>query len=257
MPVDATHLHHGSRLRLRLGRRVRDLRRRRALPEGWTVVDNVGNGQVWKFTDDGEPRQPDRRRAAASPIIDSDDYGLGGCAGHLAGQPRGRPDRRHRPGDPVQPGLQPPRRRTADVDLSLDGGATWTNVLQAGRPTSAGRARTRSRSRRPPASRRSRSASTTTTRRTSGGGRSTTCSSAARSPARRSTAAWSSATSATRTTTAAQRRDRHQRRQAGREGRHRGDPGRPGAGRRLLLAVLVADRRAPVRGHARRQTTSA
>ena len=57
------------------------------LPAGWTIVDNKGNGQVWRFDDPSEPGQPHRRHGRFA-IMDSDFYGSAGAAGHLAGHAR-------------------------------------------------------------------------------------------------------------------------------------------------------------------------
>ena len=68
---------------------------------------------------------------------------------------------------------------TATVDLSIDGGATWTNVFSSSGPSACqARISPRSRCRARPGSRRSRSGSTTPTTTGNGGGRSTTPSSA-------------------------------------------------------------------------------
>lgn len=100
----------------------------RALPTGWTVVDHAGTGQVWKFTDDGN-RGNSTGGAGGFAIIDSDKYGSGGKQNSslvspvvdLTGvaAPVIRFDQEFR---------QYAAERT-DVELSLDGGATWATVL--------------------------------------------------------------------------------------------------------------------------------
>ncbi|GAA1570777.1 hypothetical protein GCM10009742_11620 [Kribbella karoonensis] len=97
-------------------------------PNGWTVVDNKGNGQVWKFDNPGS-RGNTTGGAGNFAIADSDKYGSGGQQDTSLVSPvvdlssvaapviRFNQDFK-RLGD------------KADVDLSLDGGATWTNVLQ-------------------------------------------------------------------------------------------------------------------------------
>ncbi|AGZ41671.1 peptidase S8 and S53 subtilisin kexin sedolisin [Actinoplanes friuliensis DSM 7358] len=98
-------------------------------PAGWSVVDNAGNGQVWKFTDSGA-RGNLTGGTGNFAIIDSDDYGAGG-----------RQDT-----SLVSPvidlsGVATPVVRfnqdydwlgtdKADVDVTVDGGTTWTNVLR-------------------------------------------------------------------------------------------------------------------------------
>jgi subtilisin family serine protease len=99
-----------------------------ATPAGWTVVDNANNGQVWKFQD---VRNRGNMTGAAGgfAIVDSDAYGPGN----------------HQDTSLVSPavdltGVAAPVIRfnqdylalndKADVDLSVDGGATWATVLQ-------------------------------------------------------------------------------------------------------------------------------
>ncbi|WP_230688700.1 S8 family serine peptidase [Micromonospora sp. WMMC415] len=100
-----------------------------AAPAGWSVVDHAGTGQVWKFTDDGD-RGNLTGGTGNFAIIDSDDYGTGGRQDTSLVSPvvdltavtapviRFNQDFNH---------LGPDR---ADVDLSIDGGTTWTNVLR-------------------------------------------------------------------------------------------------------------------------------
>lgn len=97
------------------------------LPAGWTVEDNVGNGQVWRFNDPGA-RGNLTGGDGAFAIMDSDDWGSGGeqdtslvspvtdMSGVTAPVIGFKQDYNNL-GD------------AADVDLSIDGGATWTTVL--------------------------------------------------------------------------------------------------------------------------------
>ncbi|MDO3705151.1 S8 family serine peptidase [Micromonospora sp. C28SCA-DRY-2] len=99
------------------------------VPAGWSVVDHAGTGQVWKFTDDGN-RGNLTGGTGNFAIIDSDEYGSGGRQDSSLVSPvvdltdvaapviRFNQDFNQ---------LGPDR---ADVDLSVDGGATWTNVLR-------------------------------------------------------------------------------------------------------------------------------
>ena len=131
VPVDG-RLHHRAGLQVRLRRCRTRLRRRCAARAGWTVVDNKGNGQVWQFNDPGN-RGNLTGGSGKFAIVDSDCVRQRRLAGHVAGQPGGGPDRGHRPGDPVQPGLQPAQRRhRRRGPVSIDGGTTWTNVLPTG-----------------------------------------------------------------------------------------------------------------------------
>ncbi|HET6479165.1 MAG TPA: S8 family serine peptidase [Actinoplanes sp.] len=98
-------------------------------PTGWTVVDNVGKGQTWKFTDDGQ-RGNNTGGNGGFAVIDSDRYGSGNTQDSslvspvtdLTGvdSPVIRFDQEYRLFGP----------ETGDVDLSIDGGATWSNVLR-------------------------------------------------------------------------------------------------------------------------------
>jgi subtilisin family serine protease len=95
-------------------------------PDGWSIVDNIGNGQVWTFDDPGG-RGNISGGDGGFAVIDSDEYG-----------PSGRQD-----SSLVSPvvdltNVSAPVIRfqqdhnqladIADVDLSVDGGATWQNV---------------------------------------------------------------------------------------------------------------------------------
>ncbi|WP_232075599.1 choice-of-anchor J domain-containing protein [Phytohabitans suffuscus] len=98
-------------------------------PAGWTVVDHAGTGQVWKFTDDGN-RGNLTGGTGGFAMIDSDHYGTGTRQDSSLVSPvvdltavttpviRFNQDFRWLGSD------------RADVDLSLDAGATWTNVLR-------------------------------------------------------------------------------------------------------------------------------
>ena len=168
-----------------------------ALPDGWTVEDNLGNGQVWAF-DDPNGRGNLTGGSGGFAIVDSDFYGPDGTQDTLlvtpvldlsaVASPIIRFDTDYFDYDPTN--------EIADVDLSVDGGANWENVWR--QTTSLrGPARSRSRSRRRRTTPTCRCGSTTTTPRSRGGGRWTTCWSAPSRSACRSTVACSPATSRT------------------------------------------------------------
>ena len=97
------------------------------LPAGWTVVDNLNNGQVWRF-DNPRNRANLTGGTGKFAIMDSDFYG---SAGHqdtslvtptidmssLTAPVVGFKQDYNNLGD------------FADVDVSMDGGTTWTTVL--------------------------------------------------------------------------------------------------------------------------------
>ena len=79
-----------------------------ALPAGWTIDDNLGNGQVWTLRRPGQPRQPHRWRRGRSRSRTPTSTAAG-IAGHLARQPGDGHVRDDRPGGRLQAGLQPAR----------------------------------------------------------------------------------------------------------------------------------------------------
>ncbi|MGH3486286.1 MAG: S8 family serine peptidase [Nocardioidaceae bacterium] len=97
------------------------------LPAGWTIEDNVGNGQVWRF-DDPDNRGNLTGGEGTFAIADSDFYGSG----------------QNQDTSLVSPVIDISAQESpiigfkqdynnlgdvADVDLSVDGGATWETVL--------------------------------------------------------------------------------------------------------------------------------
>jgi N-acetylneuraminic acid mutarotase len=99
-----------------------------ALPAGWTVTDGVGNGQTWSFDNPGN-RANMTGGDGQFAIVDSDHYGIGNSQDTSLVTPAldlstvDAPSVRfdsdyHNLGD------------TADVDVSIDGGTTWTNVWE-------------------------------------------------------------------------------------------------------------------------------
>lgn len=100
-----------------------------ALPAGWAIVDNIGNGQVWAFND---PGGRGNRTGGTGPfaMVDSDEFGTTGSQNTELITPL----------IDLSSSTQPTIRfntdyndwsadaEIADVDLSLDGGTTWENV---------------------------------------------------------------------------------------------------------------------------------
>jgi subtilisin family serine protease len=97
-------------------------------PDGWTVEDNVGNGQVWAFDDPGG-RGNLTGGDGGFAIVDSDAYGPSGSQDTSLVSPVVDLT------DVASPVIRFQQDHdwladTADVDLSVDGGATWENVLR-------------------------------------------------------------------------------------------------------------------------------
>ncbi len=97
-----------------------------AVPAGWTVVDNLGSGQTWEFDDPGH-RGNLTGGSGNFAIVDSDKFGGAG----------GQDTELISPTIDLSAVSEPVLRfntdylnlgDTADVDLSLDDGATWDNV---------------------------------------------------------------------------------------------------------------------------------
>lgn len=98
-------------------------------PAGWTVVDHAGSGQVWKFTDDGG-RSNLTGGTGGFAVIDSDDYGPGGQQDTSLVSPVVDLTDVAAPVIRFNQDFNWLGSDRADVDLSLDGGATWANVLR-------------------------------------------------------------------------------------------------------------------------------
>ncbi len=105
-------------------------------PEGWSVVDNLGEGQVWTFDDPGGRGNLTGGNGGFA-VVDSDAYGPGGeqdtslvspvvdLTGVTAPVLRINQDYN----DIVSDSEGSPDTDKADVDLSIDGGATWTTLV--------------------------------------------------------------------------------------------------------------------------------
>jgi subtilisin family serine protease/N-acetylneuraminic acid mutarotase len=97
------------------------------VPEGWSVVDNLGNGQVWAFDDPGG-RGNLTGGEGGFAIVDSDFYGPDGEQDTSLVSPVMDLSNVANP----QIGFQQDYNNlgdSADVDVSIDGGATWETVL--------------------------------------------------------------------------------------------------------------------------------
>ncbi len=98
-------------------------------PAGWTVVDNLGNGQVWKFDDPGG-RNNLTGGTGGFAVIDSDEYGGAGRQDTSLVSPVVDLTTVAAPVIRFNQDYNNNGPDRADVDLSIDGGATWTTVLQ-------------------------------------------------------------------------------------------------------------------------------
>lgn len=99
-----------------------------AAPSGWTVVDGKGNGQVWKFDDPGN-RGNLAGGSGKFAVVDSDKYGAGGSQDTTLVSPVVDLTAVTAPVIRFNQDLNYLGGEKADVDLSIDGGATWSNVL--------------------------------------------------------------------------------------------------------------------------------
>ncbi|ADB33959.1 peptidase S8 and S53 subtilisin kexin sedolisin [Kribbella flavida DSM 17836] len=99
-----------------------------AAPNGWTVVDNKGNGQVWKFEDLGK-RGNLTGGGGGFAIVDSDEYGSGQQQDTSLVSPVVDLTDVAAPVIRFNQDFNRLGGEKADVDLSIDGGSTWTNVL--------------------------------------------------------------------------------------------------------------------------------
>jgi subtilisin family serine protease/N-acetylneuraminic acid mutarotase len=101
------------------------------LPGGWTVVDNVGNGQVWSFDNPGG-RSNLTGGDGGFAIVDSDDYGPGNSQDTQLVSPM--LDLTN-VADPIVRFNQDfnwwvlGQDEFTNVDVSIDGGATWETVF--------------------------------------------------------------------------------------------------------------------------------
>ncbi len=102
-----------------------------AVPNGWTVVDNKGNGQVWQFNDPGN-RGNLSGGSGKFAVVDSDRYGSGGSQDTSLVSPVVDLSAVTAPVIRFNQDFNRFSQEKAEVDLSIDGGTTWTNVLSDG-----------------------------------------------------------------------------------------------------------------------------
>ncbi|WP_432878679.1 S8 family serine peptidase [Kribbella sp. CA-245084] len=96
-------------------------------PSGWNLVDNKGNGQVWQFNDPGNRTNLSGGNGGFA-VIDSDHYGPGGSQDTSLVSPVVDLSSVTAPVIRFNQDLNWLGGEKADVDLSIDGGATWANV---------------------------------------------------------------------------------------------------------------------------------
>ncbi|WP_320069106.1 S8 family serine peptidase [Micromonospora sp. RTGN7] len=99
------------------------------VPADWSVVDNAGLGQVWDFNDPGK-RGNLTGGAGRFAIIDSDKYASGGRQDTSLVSPVVNLTDVATPVVRFNQDYNWLGSDRADVDLSIDGGATWANVLR-------------------------------------------------------------------------------------------------------------------------------
>jgi N-acetylneuraminic acid mutarotase len=95
--------------------------------DGWTITDNVGNGQTWRFDNPGGWDTPPGGDADFADI-DSDYYGQGGQQDSSLVSPVADLSADNSPEIGIDSTYIGFPGQTADVDLSLDGGTTWSTV---------------------------------------------------------------------------------------------------------------------------------
>ncbi|RKN21250.1 peptidase S8 [Micromonospora musae] len=98
-------------------------------PSGWEVVDHLGNGQVWSFADEAN-RGNLSGGTGGFAIVDSDRFGGGGQQDTSLVSPVVDLSDVAAPVIRFNQDFNWLGPETADVDLSVDGGTTWTNVLK-------------------------------------------------------------------------------------------------------------------------------
>jgi N-acetylneuraminic acid mutarotase len=97
--------------------------------DGWTNVDNEGNGQDWNFSNPGG-RTPPAGGDSSFAVIDSLEYGYGTNQDASLVSPVENLSNDATPVINFNTEYEGYYDQVADVDLSLDGGQTWSNVWE-------------------------------------------------------------------------------------------------------------------------------
>ena len=97
--------------------------------DGWTVTDAKGNGQTWGFDNPGN-RPPPPGSDGDFAIIDSDHFGSGNSQDTSLVSPVVDLPTQTDPEIGFDTDYNGISGQVADVDLSTDGGTTWTNVWE-------------------------------------------------------------------------------------------------------------------------------
>ncbi|GAB3989403.1 hypothetical protein GCM10029978_114420 [Actinoallomurus acanthiterrae] len=98
-----------------------------AAPTGWTVDDKAGKGQTWAFNDPGG-RGNKTGGAGGFAIVDSDKYGSGNSQDTSLISPVTDFTGKNHPVVSFRSDYYGFSGQVGDVDLSVDGGQTWTTV---------------------------------------------------------------------------------------------------------------------------------
>jgi N-acetylneuraminic acid mutarotase len=95
--------------------------------DGWTNVDNNGSGQTWQFDNPGNRANPPGGDSDFA-ILDSDHYGPGFSQDATLLSPVADLSDQTAPQLQFDTNYDQYFNSVADVDLSIDGGTTWTNL---------------------------------------------------------------------------------------------------------------------------------
>lgn len=104
---------------------------------GWTITDNTGTGQTWEFNNPGSrPAPPGGSTPFA--IVDSANYDKGGRQDTSLITPVVDLSNQASPALSFDTQYVTAHRQQAAVDLSIDGGSTWTTIWQQTTTNTAG-----------------------------------------------------------------------------------------------------------------------